>query len=81
MIILLISLQNHCLKLSLLSSHMLGLQATAIMGGCPTDVISPLEPPEPCVDGGVLEPQVLMVHHTSTGDMTGWSGRLGKSTS
>ena len=32
------------------------------MGGCP-NVISPIESPECCVDGGVLEPQVLLVHH------------------
>jgi hypothetical protein len=44
---------------------MLGIQEAAIMGGCPTDVISPPESPELCVDGGVLEHQVLMVHHTS----------------
>jgi hypothetical protein len=46
---------------------MLGLQEAAIMGGCPTDIISPPESPESCVDGGVLEHQVLMVHHTSPG--------------
>jgi hypothetical protein len=33
----------------------LGLQATAIMGGCPADIISPLESPKPCVVGRVLE--------------------------
>jgi hypothetical protein len=37
------------------------------MGGCSSDVISPPETPELCVDGGVLEHQALMVHHTSPG--------------
>jgi hypothetical protein len=37
------------------------------MRGCPTELISPTKSPEPCVDGGVLEPWVLMVHHTSPG--------------
>jgi hypothetical protein len=46
---------------------LLGLQEAAIMGGCSSDVISPPEPPELCVDGGVLEHQALMVHHTSPG--------------
>jgi hypothetical protein len=46
---------------------MLGIQEDAIMGGCHNDVISPPESPEMCVDGGVLEHQALMVHHTSPG--------------
>lgn len=32
--------------------------------GC-TDVISPPESPKCCGDGGVFEPQVLLVHHIS----------------
>jgi len=36
-------------------------------GGCHKDIISPLEYLEMCVDGGVLEHQALMVHHTSLG--------------
>jgi hypothetical protein len=35
------------------------------MGGCPTDVISPPKSPNLSVDGGVLEQQDMMVHHTS----------------
>jgi hypothetical protein len=36
------------------------------MGGdCHDDLISPPESPMMCVDGGVLEHQALMVHHTS----------------
>jgi hypothetical protein len=46
---------------------MLGLQEVAIMGGVPTDVISPPESLESCVDGGMLEPHILMVHHSSLG--------------
>jgi hypothetical protein len=44
---------------------MLGLQEFAIMGGFHDDVISSPESLETCVDGGVLEHQALMVHHTS----------------
>ena len=40
----------------------LEIQEVAIMGGC-TDVISPPKYLECCVDGRVLEPQVLLVHH------------------
>jgi hypothetical protein len=45
---------------------MLGLQEAAIMGGCCNDIILPPETLELCVDGGgVLEHQLLMVHHKS----------------
>jgi hypothetical protein len=37
------------------------------MGGCSSDVISPPEYPKLCVDGGVLEHQALVVHHTYPG--------------
>jgi hypothetical protein len=47
---------------------MIGLKATAIMGGCSTNLISPPKFPNTCDDGGVLEPQVLLVHFTSIGD-------------
>ena len=43
-----------------------GLQEFAIMGGFHDDVISSPESLEMCVDGGVLEHQALMVHHTSS---------------
>jgi hypothetical protein len=48
---------------------MLGLHKDAIMMEFPSDVISPLKYPELCDDGGggVLEHQILMVHHTSPG--------------
>jgi hypothetical protein len=46
---------------------MLWIQEDAIMGGCPTNVISPPESPKPCDNGGVLENQVMRVHHTSPG--------------
>lgn len=41
---------------------LLRLQEAAIMVAC-TNVISPLEYPECCDNGGVLEPHVLLVHH------------------
>jgi hypothetical protein len=34
---------------------MLGIQEAAIIGGCSSDLISPLETPNLCVDRGVLE--------------------------
>jgi hypothetical protein len=34
------------------------------MGGCHNDLISPLESPEMCVDGGCWNIEALMVHHT-----------------
>ena len=43
----------------------LRLQEDAIMGRFPTNLISPLESLESCVDGGVLEHQEFMVHHTT----------------
>ena len=33
-------------------------------GVCSEHVIPPLVSPNHCVDGGVLEPKVLVVHHT-----------------
>jgi hypothetical protein len=47
---------------------MLGLQEDAIMGECLVDLISPPKSLESCFDGGLLEPQVMMVHHTSPGN-------------
>ena len=35
------------------------------MGGCSEEVISPPESPKHCANGGVLEPKVMQVHHTS----------------
>jgi hypothetical protein len=43
----------------------LGIKEFLIVGGVPTNVISPTEYIESCVDGAVLEYQVMMVHHTS----------------
>jgi len=37
------------------------------MRECSSDIISSPKTPELCVDGGVLEHQSLMVHHTSPG--------------
>jgi hypothetical protein len=37
------------------------------MEGCHADIISTHESLEMCVDGGVLENQFMMVHHTSPG--------------
>lgn len=55
---------------------LLRLQRAAIIGGC-TDVISPLESPECCVDGGVLEPLVMLVQHNSGSSRDNqWSNRL-----
>jgi hypothetical protein len=58
---------------------MLRIQEVEIMGGCPTNVISPPEYLESCADGEgrVLEHKVLMVNHTSLG--INWS--VGRPTS
>jgi len=53
---------------------MLGLQEATIMGECLADLISPPKYPNPCANGGVLEPQVLMVHKNSPG-INRWSGQ------
>jgi hypothetical protein len=45
----------------------LGLQEAEIMGRFSSNVISLHESPNLCIDGGVLEHQSLMVHHTSPG--------------
>jgi len=69
MIILLIYLQSQCLQLGLLSYVICSsLRQLQLLGGCPTNVISPPEPLELCLDGGCWSPQVLMVHHNSTRD-------------
>jgi hypothetical protein len=66
MIRLLISSLNPLYEARFIKLHtMLGIQEDAIMGGCHDDIISPPESPETCVDRGVLEHQVMMVHHTS----------------
>jgi hypothetical protein len=42
------------------------------MGGFSIELTLPPKYPESCVDGGVLEPQFFMVHHTSP--RISWSG-------
>ena len=55
---------NPLFELKFMKFHdLLRIQAVAIMGGC-TYVILPLESLESCVDGGVLEPLVMLVQHT-----------------
>jgi hypothetical protein len=48
-----------------------------LWGVCSSDVISSSEPSELCADGGVLEYQALMDHHTSYG----FSWSIGQPTS
>jgi hypothetical protein len=65
MIRFMIFLQNPCLKLILLGYVVcLELRKMQLWGGFHTDLIPPLKSLESCVDGGVLEPQVMMVHPT-----------------
>ena len=51
---------------------MIGIQEDEIMGGCLKNVIRSLESPQHCVDGEVLEHNILKVHRTlgSFGDST-----------